>query len=153
VGSSTRTAVVANQIRATRTGIYLEHSTNQSLIARNLISDVRTGINVEWTYDGVGSDENTFAFNRIVSAARSGLFADVGADGNHIFGNVFVGGARPAIILQGSSNNVVTRNRGCVSRPGPLVREQSARWQDGTPARPSGNKIVGNTNARSCRPR
>jgi hypothetical protein len=150
VGSSTRTLVASNDVRSTRTGIYLEHSTNQSLIARNLISKVRTGINVEWTYDGVGSKDNTFAFNRVVSAARSGLFADVGADGNRIVGNVFVGGARPAVILQGSSKNVVSANHGCSSKSGPLVREQTGRWDDGTPARPRANLIVGNKSTRSC---
>lgn len=151
VGSSTRTTVLANDIHSTRTGIYLEHSTNHSLISRNLISGVRTGINVEWRYDGVGSADNTFTFNRVVSAATSGLFADVGADGNRIFGNVFVGGARPAIILQGSSNNVVRGNRGCGSKRRTLVREQTAHWQDGRPARPSGNLIVDNKSALSCR--
>jgi parallel beta-helix repeat protein len=150
VGSSTRTTIVANDIRTTRTGIYLEHSTNYSLILRNVISKVRTGINVEWLHDGVGSTNNVFAFNR-VSAATSGLFADVGADRNSIVGNVFVGGARPAIILQGSSNNVVQGNRGCGTESLPIVREQTARWQDGRPAQASGNLILGNQSVRVCR--
>lgn len=150
VGSSTRTTIVGNDIRATRTGIYLEHSTNYSLILRNVISKVRTGINVEWLHDGVGSTNNVFASNR-VSAATSGLFADVGADGNSIVGNVFVGGARPAIILQGSSNNVVQGNRGCGTESLPLVREQTARWQDGRTAQASGNLILGNQSVRVCR--
>ncbi len=86
VGSSTRTAIVGNVIRETRTGIYLEHSTNRSLIRKNLIVDAKTGINVEWFHDDVGSSHNTFMFNRVVRA-ESGLFLDVGSDGNRIVGN------------------------------------------------------------------
>ena len=67
VGSSTRTTIVDNEIYRTRTGIYLEHSTNSSLIARNLIVDALTGINVEWRHEGGGSSRNTFADNRIVA--------------------------------------------------------------------------------------
>jgi len=107
VGSSTRTTVVGNTIRDTRTGIYLEHSTNDSLFARNVVTGARTGINVEWSHDGQGSTHNAFTSNRIVSATQGGLFVDVGDDGNQIVENVFVGGARPAIVLQGTSDNVV----------------------------------------------
>ena len=70
VGSSTRTTVVGNRIRDTRTGIYLEHSTHDSLFARNVVSGARTGINVEWWHDGQGSTRNTFSSNRIVSATQ-----------------------------------------------------------------------------------
>jgi parallel beta-helix repeat protein len=150
VGSSTRTTVVENEIRDTRTGIYLEHSTNESLFARNLIVGASTGINVEWWHDGVGSSRNTFTSNRIVSSSRSGLFVDVGNDGNQIVGNVFVGGARPAIILQGSSNNVVRRNRGCRSDEKELIREQSAYDEDGRPAESKRNRLTGNASRRSC---
>src|SRR5207249_3842055 len=45
VGSSTGANVVGNTISETPTGIYLEHATNRSLIARNTISAVDTGIN------------------------------------------------------------------------------------------------------------
>ena len=151
VGSSTRTTVVRNNIRGTRTGIYLERSTNHSLISRNLITDVRTGINVEWRHGGGGSSNNIFTFNRVVSARRSGLFVDVGGDNNRIAGNVFVGGARPAIVLQGSSDNIVRNNRGCGTDGGVLVRQQAANQEDGGRAEPTGNRLVGNGNSRSCR--
>jgi Right handed beta helix region/Bacterial Ig domain len=147
VGSSTRTTIVRNRIYDTRTGIYLEHSTHRSLIARNLIADALTGINVEWWHEGAGSRRNTFAFNRIVSA-ETGIFVDVGSDHNRIVGNVFVGGARPAIVLQGASHNVVKNNRGCRSR-GALVAFESARWDDGRPADPRQNRLVDNENRRS----
>jgi hypothetical protein len=153
VGSSTRTTVVDNEIRDTRTGIYLEHSTNDSLFTKNLVVRAGTGINVEWWHEGQGSTRNTFSSNRIVSARRSGLFVDVGDDGNQIVENVFVGGARPAIILQGSSDNVVRRNVGCPAGDEELIREQSAYYDSGARARPRRNKVTGNITAVSCRRR
>jgi parallel beta-helix repeat protein len=153
VGSSTRTTVVGNRIRETRTGIYLEHSTNDSLFARNIVTGSRTGINVEWWHDGQGSTRNTFTSNRIVSAAKGGLFIDVGDDGNQIVENVFVGGARPAIVLQGTSDNVVRRNVGCPAGDEELVREQSAYYDSGARAVPRRNRLSGNTTSSSCRTR
>jgi parallel beta-helix repeat protein len=149
VGSSTRTSVIGNTIAKTRTGIYLEHSTNLSLIARNIVSDVRTGINVEWRYGGVGSAQNTFVSNRVVRATRTGLFVDVGANRNTITRNVFVHGLRPAIVLQGSSRNLVRGNRGC-GEQGALVREQPGWFDDGSSARPERNQIADNVSDSSC---
>jgi parallel beta-helix repeat protein len=144
VGSSTRTTVVRNRIYNTRTGIYLEHSTHRSLFANNLIVDARTGINVEWWHEGAGSTRNTFANNRIVNSG--GLVIDVGGDNNRILGNVFVGGPRPAIILQGSSNNLVQGNRGCRGPAGALVGFDEARYDDGRPAVSLRNRLVRNVN-------
>ena len=149
VGSSTRTTIVNNEISDTRTGIYLEHSTHRSLIARNLIVDALTGINVEWWHEGAGSKRNTFALNRIVSS-KTGIFVDVGGDNNRIIGNVFVGGPNPAIILQGSSNNVVEDNRGCRMRAGSLIGLESARWDDGREAVSRGNRLTGNRSGADC---
>jgi parallel beta-helix repeat protein/putative cofactor-binding repeat protein len=148
VGSSTRTTIVRNEIRETRTGIYIERSTNDSLISRNLISGAPTGINVEWRHGGGGSSRNIFSQNRIVGA-EAGLFVDVGGDGNTITGNVFVGGRRPAITLQGSSGNLVRGNVGCRS-DGELIALQSARSDDGSPAGSHGNRLVANRSVRSC---
>jgi parallel beta-helix repeat protein len=150
VGSSTRVSVIDNDIGETGTGIYLEHSTNLSLISNNRIAGVKKGINVEWRYGGIDSDENTISFNRILSATRSGLFVDVGADDNRIVGNVFVGGARPAIILQGSSRNIVRSNLGCRGDGGPLVREQTGWHDDGGEAPPLDNRLIGNTDVHPC---
>jgi parallel beta-helix repeat protein len=147
VGSSTRTTIVRNRIYDTRTGIYLEHSTHRSLIAHNLIVDALTGINVEWWHEGAGSRRNTFAYNRFVSSG--GLVIDVGGDGNRIVGNVFVGGRRPAIVLQGSSDNLVQGNRGCRGPDGPLVGFDEARYDDGRPAVSRRNRLVENLNRRS----
>jgi parallel beta-helix repeat protein len=149
VGSSTRTTIVGNEIRGTRTGIYLEHSTNHSLISRNLIVGAGTGINVEWRHEGVGSSHNTFTLNRVVGA-ESGLFLDVGSDGNRIVGNVFVSGARPAITLQGSSNNLVRGNLGCRGPETSLVGLESARWDNGTEAHSKGNRLDENRSVASC---
>ena len=151
VGSSTRTTIVANDVRGARTGIYIERSTNDSLISRNRIADVQKGINVEWAHDGGRSTRNTFSLNRVDAAREVGLFVDVEADANRIVGNVFSGGARPAIVLQGTSDNVLSENRACGVH-GPLVREQTARRDDGEEARPQGNRLVGNVNSRRpCR--
>jgi Periplasmic copper-binding protein (NosD) len=149
VGSSDAVSIVRNRVRRTRTGIYLEHSTNRSLIARNRISGVRTGINVEWTYGGVGSNRNVFRSNRIAGASVAGLFLDVGSDRNLVSGNRFVGGSRPAVVLQGASHNSVARNTGCGGL-GPMVREQSGRWDDGSHAEPRGNRIVSNLERGAC---
>jgi hypothetical protein len=149
VGSSTRTAIVDNEIHDTRTGIYLEHSTHRSLIARNVIVDALTGINVEWWHEGEGSRRNTFAGNRIVRS-EAGIFVDVGGDRNRIVGNVFVGGSRPAIILQGSSHNLVQGNRGCRARGESLVALESARWDDGSEAHSRANRLSGNSLEGGC---
>lgn len=143
VGSSTRTTIVGNKIYDTRTGIYLEHATHRSLIARNLIVDALVGINVEWWHEGAGSSRNTFAFNRIVRS-KAGIVVDVGGDGNRIVGNVFVGGLRPSIVLQGSSDNLVRNNRGCGSRGDSLVAFSEARYDDGRRAVSRQNRLEGN---------
>jgi Periplasmic copper-binding protein (NosD)/Bacterial Ig domain len=150
VGSSTRTMIVDNEIRKTRTGIYLEHSTNFSVIARNLIVNSEAGIQVEWRYGGLGSSNNTFVSNRIVAAEEAGLFIDTGGEGNRILSNLFVGGARPAITLQGSSENVVRDNLGCGGRVGSLVGVETGQWDHGGLAPPRGNRLAGNRSVASC---
>jgi hypothetical protein len=152
VGSSTGVSVVRNDIAQTRVGIYVEHMTVGSRIELNRISAVRTGVNVEWFHDGAGSRGNTIARNDIANARYAPIFVDVGADANRIVGNRFLGGARPAIVLQGSSGNLVRANRGC-RVAGPVVVERTGWWQDGKEARPNGNLISGNVHARSCPPR
>jgi parallel beta-helix repeat protein len=149
VGSSTRTTIVHNKVYDTRTGVYLEHETYRSLIARNLIVDALKGIQVEWWHEGEGSKRNTFAFNRIVSSETS-IFVDVGGDQNKIVGNTFVGGTSPAIVLQGSSGNLVQGNVACRMRVGSLVELESARWDDGRPAVSRRNRMSGNKRTGSC---
>jgi Right handed beta helix region len=149
VGSSTRTTVVRNRIYDTRTGIYVEHATNRSLFANNLIVDAIVGINVEWWHEGAGSRRNTFAKNRIVRA-KAGIVVDVGGDRNRIVGNVFVGGLRPAIVLQGSSHNLVRGNRACGGRGGSLIRFDEARYDDGRPAVSRHNRLIANEIRPEC---
>lgn len=148
VGSSTRTTIVRNEIHDTRTGIYIEHSTHRSLIAHNRIVDALVGINVEWWHEGAGSSRNTFAFNRIVRS-RAGIVVDVGGDRNRIVGNVFVGGLRPSIVLQGSSHNVVRSNVGCGSKGSSLVEFSEARYDNGNRAVSKFNKLEANVNKAS----
>jgi Periplasmic copper-binding protein (NosD)/Bacterial Ig domain len=143
VGSSTRSTIVRNKIYDTRTGIYVEHSTHRSTFARNLIVDALVGINVEWWHEGAGSRRNTFAFNRIVRS-RAGIVVDVGGDRNRIVGNLFVGGLRPSIVLQGSSHNVVRDNLGCGSKGDSLVAFSEARYDDGRRAVSRFNELGGN---------
>jgi nitrous oxidase accessory protein NosD len=149
VGSSTRTTIVRNKVYDTRTGVYVERSTNRSLIARNLIVDALTGMQVEWAHGGGSSKQNTFAYNRIVSSRR-GMFLDVGADENRIVRNVFVGGSKPVIVLQGSSRNVVRGNLACRMGSGPFVGLESANWEDGRDAHSRGNRLSGNKNTSRC---
>lgn len=149
VGSSRGTTIVANDVGRTPVGIYLEHSTDSSLVARNRIGDVGTGINVEWRHAGGGSSANTFAANTIVRAAQAGVFLDVGSDANRVEHNRFVQGARPAIVLQGSSANVVRANRGCGGR-GRMVAEQAGRREDGALAEARANRLADNVETASC---
>jgi parallel beta-helix repeat protein len=149
VGSSTGASIVGNRIAGTRTGIYLEHATNHSLIARNVVTDVESGVLVEWAYGGVSSRFNRFHDNRIVRARRVGLLVSIGADGNRIERNTFAGSALPAIVLHGSSENVVRGNRVCGAL-GPVVAEWEGRRDTGLSATPTGNTIAGNGAAARC---
>jgi hypothetical protein len=150
VGSSRRVAVVGNDIASTPVGIYLEHETTESLFARNRIADVATGINVEWRYDGAGSSANTFVENRIDETRLAGVFVDVGGDRNRIAGNLIVGGAGPAVVLQGASHNLVTDNQACARDGEPLVALRSAEYEDGSTAHPLGNQVEGNSEVATC---
>ena len=144
VGSSTRTTIVDNHIARTRVGIYLEHETNDSLVARNVIADVATGINSEWRYDGAGSGSNTLEGNLVVRPAETGIFIDVAGDGNRLADNVVVGGSGPAVVLQGASDNVVTGTAACGRDGEPLVVQRSAHYDDGRAAHSLRNRLAGN---------
>ena len=150
VGSSRRVTVVGNRVARTRVGIYLEHETNDSLFARNVIEETVTGINVEWRYDDAGSSGNTFEANRVVRPSEAGLFVDVEGDRNRIVGNVVAGGSGPAVVLQGASGNLVAGNRAC-DRPGErVVVEQSARHDDGRAAHSLRNRLRDNASVPAC---
>ena len=141
VGSSRRLTIVANTVTSTQTGIYLEHSTNNSLIRDNRISNVDRGINVEWRYDGIGSSSNSFIGNTI-SAAEQGISVDVGDNDNRIKRNVFLNVSFP-VTLRGSSKNIVRGNRACRVH-GALVTESKGLRDDGTLAASMGNSLSDN---------
>ena len=141
VGSSHDVSIVGNRVSETRVGIYLEHSTTGSLIAGNVISRVRTGINVEWEYGGVGSGENRFADNHVSDASFVGLFIDTGADGNDVVGNRIDAGVA-GIVLQGSSRNTVEENVVCGSAT--HIEQRHGRWDDDSLATPVDNTLSGN---------
>ena len=147
VGSSDGVWIAANTVSETKTGIYLEHKTTHSVIRNNTITDVDTGIIVEWLYDGVGSTDNRFIGNRI-EHADTGIFVDYGADRNVLQGNVFRYGSRPAIVLQGASNNVVQDNQAC-GAAGVVVREQLANPGTGA-VMGQGNVITRNRSLTEC---
>jgi hypothetical protein len=150
VGSSRRVTVIGNRVERTRVGIYLEHETTDSVFARNQIADVATGINVEWRYDGAGSSDNTFEHNRILRPRETGVFVDVAGDRNRIAGNLVAGGAGPAIVLQGASDNVVVGNRACARGDEPVLRQQSAHHDDGRAAHSLRNRLAANRSLDRC---
>jgi Periplasmic copper-binding protein (NosD) len=139
VGSSEGTVIADNVIGNTRTGIYIEHSTNHSLVTRNVIREIRTGINVEWRYGDVGSSDNTYRRNTIINAAKAGIFVDVGSDRNALVANL-IRGTQDAIVLQGSSNNVVAHNVLC-GKAGSRIFETNGLWDNGSLAVPTANQV------------
>jgi Periplasmic copper-binding protein (NosD) len=149
VGSSTDDTIIGNDVRGTPVGLYVEHSTNGSLLAYNRISDVVTGINVEWRHDGGGSNANTFAHNRI-AATQVGVFVDVRDDYNSIVANTFVGAHATPITFQGSSENLARNNVACPAGSQPFVVQQSARLPTGDVASARHNRVVDNVRTNSC---
>ena len=93
---------------------------------------------------------NTFTRNRIDAASQTGLFVDVAADRNRIADNLIAGGGGNAIVLQGSSGNLVAGNRACGRGHGPVLVLQSAHFDNGTPANSLRNRVTGNRSLRSC---
>jgi hypothetical protein len=150
VGSSTRDTIVDNTVRDTPVAIYIEHSTNGSLVLANRIANVGTGINVEWRHAGGGSNGNVFAYNQI-AATRVGVFVDVQEDLNSIVRNVFRGTQATPVILQGSSNNTVRGNVACPASSAPFVVQQAALSETGALARSSHNRLVDNERTSPCR--
>jgi hypothetical protein len=150
VGSSRGVTVVDNDIARTGVGIYLEHETNDSLFADNRIADVATGINVEWRYDGAGSNGNTFARNEIARPTDAGIFVDVAGDRNRLTDNVVVGGGGPAVVLQGASDNVVTGTTACARGGERVVVQQSAHYEDGQPAHSLRNRVLSTGSRTAC---
>jgi parallel beta helix pectate lyase-like protein len=150
VGSSRGVTVVGNDIARTGVGIYLEHETNDSLFADNRIADVATGINVEWRYEGAGSNGNTFARNAITRPTDAGIFVDVAGDRNRLADNVVLGGSGPAIVLQGASDNVVTGTTACTRGGERVVVQQSAHFDNGQPAHSLRNRVSGAGSRTAC---
>ncbi len=149
VGSSTSDTVIDNSVQNTPVAIYLEHSTNVSLVEANRITDVGTGINVEWRHAGGGSNANTFAYNQI-SATQVGVFVDVQEDANAILGNVFSGAHATPVILQGSSHNIVRGNMACGGGLAAFVIQRAALSQTGALARSSDNRLIDNERTSPC---
>jgi parallel beta-helix repeat protein len=150
VGSSTRVTVVGNEVARTPVGVYLEHETRGSLFARNAIADVRVGFNVEYRYDGAWSARNTFYANGVRRATTAGLFMDAGADGNRIVDNVVDGPRGAALVLQGSSRNLIAGNRACPGGTAPVVDERGARLEDGRALSSTANRLLGNRREDAC---
>jgi parallel beta-helix repeat protein len=150
VGSSTSDDIIDNSVQNTPVAIYIEHSTNGSLVLANRIANVGTGINVEWRHAGGGSNANAFSYNQI-AATLVGIFVDVQEDDNSIVGNSFRGGRATPIILQGSSYNTVRGNTACPRGSVRFVLQQAALSQSGALARSSHNRLVDNERTSPCR--
>jgi parallel beta-helix repeat protein len=150
VGSSTSDDIIDNSVQNTPVAIYIEHSTNGSLVLANRIADVGTGINVEWRHAGGGSNANAFSYNQI-AATLVGIFVDVQEDDNSIVGNSFRGGRATPIVLQGSSYNTVRGNMACPRGSVRFVLQQAALSQSGALARSSHNRLVDNERTSPCR--
>lgn len=150
VGSSTADTIIDNRVQNTPVAIYLEHSTNLSLVEANWMRNVGTGINVEWRHAGGGSNANALAYNQI-AATEVGIFVDVQEDDYRIVGNLFRGAHATPVVLQGSSHNTVQGNMACALAGAPFVIERSALSQTGALARSSDNQVVDNEHTSPCR--
>ena len=150
VGSSTSDTITDNRVQNTPVAIYLEHSTNLSLIEANWMQNVGTGINVEWRHDGGGSNANAIAYNQI-AATEVGIFVDVQEDDYRIVGNLFSGAHATPVILQGSSHDTVHGNIACALGGAPFVIQRSALSQTGALARSGDNRLVDNERTSPCR--
>ena len=149
VGTSTGVTIARNDVRSTRTGIYLEHATNRSSVRGNTIRSVRVGVNVEWRYGGVGSANNFFLDNHIAPES-TGIFIDTGSDGNFVKNNVIATRTASAIVLQGSSHNTAAANVAC-GRSDPAIKERVGLAEDGHPVHPKANRMSANRGEPSCR--
>jgi Periplasmic copper-binding protein (NosD) len=150
VGSSTADTIIDNRVQNTPVAIYLEHSTNLSLVEANGMRNVGTGINVEWRHAGGGSNANALAYNQI-AATEVGIFVDVQEDDYRIVGNHFSSARATPVVLQGSSHNTVQGNMACALAGAPFVIERSALSQTGALARSSDNQVVDNEHTSPCR--
>jgi parallel beta-helix repeat protein len=148
IGSSTGDTIIGNRISSTPVGIYIEHSTNRSLVAENWIANVRNAINVEWRHAGGGSNANTFAGNTI-AAAQVGVFVDVQEDYNTIAGNAFTSAGTTPVVFQGSSHNMVRGNRACAASSA-FVVQRPGLSQTGSLAQSTNNRLISNERTGPC---
>jgi hypothetical protein len=105
-------AVIAgNLVRGTRTGIYAENVTRDTLIEQNDIADISVaGINLEPQHNGPKSGRLTIRRNRIVGAGEFGIGIGAGTLGNSITGNQVLDTDHTAILMSGTSANLVEGN-------------------------------------------
>lgn len=126
-----RCRVEENILSDSKTGIYLEHSSDDALLRGNRIRGVNTGVNAEWAYGGVATRRVRLVRNDI-EAARVGVSIDVGADDFALEGNRVRAG-QVAVKLSGASR---TSLRGNDLRPAAeqasCIREQAASRDDGS---------------------
>jgi parallel beta-helix repeat protein len=111
VVNATNAVIAGNVVRGTRTGIYAENVTRDTLIEQNDIADVSVaGINLEPPHTGPRSGRMTIRQNRIVGAGEFGIGIGQGTFGNRITGNEVLDTGNMAILLEGASGNVVEGN-------------------------------------------
>src|SRR5262249_52976427 len=90
-------------------GVYLEHSSDDALIADNVITATGTAVNVEWFYAGNGS-QRVQVLRNTISTVKTGVFVDTGDDGAVVQGNLISAVANDPVRLQGSRGATVGGN-------------------------------------------
>jgi hypothetical protein len=121
--------------RDTRTGILPRALDELTRCSRETsVSGARTGINVEWWHDGQGLDRNTFAVQPDRLGGKGGSSSTSGTTATRSSAIPSSAARGRAIVLQGTSDNVVRRNVGCGAGGEALVREQSAYYDNGARA-------------------
>ncbi len=143
-----RCLVRENALGSATYGIYMEHSSNDTTVQGNTISDVDFGVNIEWSYfEGTlyrGTTNAVIRGNTITTNDGTGIMGSVSDDGLVVDANI-VRGAKTPVALQALQDATVTNND--LRDPGATycVYEWGIDPDESTTIRPSDdNTITGN---------
>lgn len=127
-----RCRVENNVLSGSRTGIYLEHSSDDSVVRGNRISAVDTGVNAEWTYGGAGTRRVRLLGNDI-RASKTGVSIETLDDGFVLEDNTIRAGA-VAVRLSGAGYTAIRHNDlrpADPGRPVACIVERPSKRDDG----------------------